>query len=186
MRIASVEAIPAGSFCYVRVRRRRRHLGSRGVDVLRLAEGSGRDCALYRAASERCDAFDVEDHWNTLYRALCFRGMAVTGAIAPSTRHVGPQRQAFRGAGLAAPGWPGPAGSPRHEGSRRRAPIDDLVGAARRAVEVEGYGALKVLLFQNEHHLMRQAARIEDLVSRFAAVRETVGMAGRSGGGAAP
>ena len=53
--------------------------------------------------------------------------------------------------------------------------IDDLVAAARRAVEVEGYGALKVLLFQNEHHLMRQAGRIEDLVSRFAAVREIVG-----------
>ena len=27
------------------------------------------------------DAFDVEHHWNMAYRALCFRGMAVTGAI---------------------------------------------------------------------------------------------------------
>lgn len=53
--------------------------------------------------------------------------------------------------------------------------IDELVAAARRAVDDEGYGALKILLFRTEHHVMRQAARLEDLVTRFAAVRETVG-----------
>jgi galactonate dehydratase len=42
-------------------------------------------------------------------------------------------------------------------------------------VEDEGYSALKVLLFQREHHTMRQAQRIDDLVARFAAIRETVG-----------
>jgi galactonate dehydratase len=54
-------------------------------------------------------------------------------------------------------------------------PTDQLVDAARLAVEQEGYSALKILLFQSEHHLMRQAARIDDLVARFAAIRETVG-----------
>ena len=49
------------------------------------------------------------------------------------------------------------------------------VRAARRAVDDEGYTALKILLFQHDHHLMRQAARIDDLVARFAAIRETVG-----------
>src|SRR5208283_3469021 len=53
--------------------------------------------------------------------------------------------------------------------------VEELVASARHAVEVEGYGALKILLFQNEHHQMSQAARIDDLVARFAAVRETVG-----------
>jgi galactonate dehydratase len=43
------------------------------------------------------------------------------------------------------------------------------------AVEVEGYTAIKVLLFQHEHHGMRQAEVINDLVARFAAIRETVG-----------
>lgn len=39
----------------------------------------------------------------------------------------------------------------------------------------EGYSALKVLLFQHDHHRDRHAARIGDMVARFAAVRETVG-----------
>ena len=52
---------------------------------------------------------------------------------------------------------------------------DQVVEAARRAVSDEGYTALKIILFQEEHHLMRQAARIDDLVTRFAAIRETVG-----------
>jgi galactonate dehydratase len=54
-------------------------------------------------------------------------------------------------------------------------PTEQVVEVARRCVEEDGYSALKILLFQPDHHLMRQAARINDLVARFAAVRETVG-----------
>ena len=53
--------------------------------------------------------------------------------------------------------------------------LEEIVEASRRAVEDDGYTALKIILFQNDHHAMRQAARIEDLVARFAAIRETVG-----------
>ena len=39
----------------------------------------------------------------------------------------------------------------------------------------DDYTALKIILFQHDHHPMRQASRIDDLVARFAAIRETVG-----------
>jgi len=53
--------------------------------------------------------------------------------------------------------------------------LEQVVENARRAVADEGYTALKILLFQRDHHVRRQASRIEDLVARFAAIRETVG-----------
>ena len=52
----------------------------------------------------------------------------------------------------------------------------DFVDGARRAAYA-GYGALKVLLLGGDHHRMRQAARIADLVERFAAIKEVTGWA---------
>ena len=122
------------------------------------------------------DAFDVEHHWNALYRALCFRGMAVTGAISAVDQALWD----LKGKHFEVPVWQLLGGRARRAVRAMKVLVDEhstdeLVEAARRAVEDEGYGALKVLLFQNEHHTMRQAARIDDLVGRFAAVRETVG-----------
>ncbi len=57
----------------------------------------------------------------------------------------------------------------------RTGTLDEVVEGSRAAVEDEGYTAIKVLLFQHEHHGMRQAEVINDLVARFAAIRETVG-----------
>ena len=122
------------------------------------------------------DAFDVEHHWLALYRALSFRGMAVTECHQRRRPGpLGPEGQTLRGSSLAATGWSGSAGGSCDEGARGTGQPRQLVEEARHAVDDEGYGALKILLFQNEHHLMRQAARIDDLVARFAAVRETVG-----------
>ena len=53
--------------------------------------------------------------------------------------------------------------------------LDEVFAGSRQAVLEEGYTALKILLFQHDHHGLRQAARIADLVARFSAVRETVG-----------
>jgi galactonate dehydratase len=49
-----------------------------------------------------------------------------------------------------------------------------VVSAARAAV-AKGYTAIKVLLFQPEHHGMRHGARLQDLVERCAAIRAAVG-----------
>ena len=155
MRIASVEAIPAGS-CLLRAgRRRRRHLRRRRVDVLRLADRRGRD---RRGRSALTSAAATRSTWSTTGSRstgpCSFRGMAVTGGHQrrrPGA--VGPQGQALRGARLAAPGRPGPPGGPGDEGASSTG--IDRASSSRphaSAVEDEGYGALKILLFQDEHH----------------------------------
>jgi len=52
--------------------------------------------------------------------------------------------------------------------------IEEVADAAV-AAQQAGYTAVKVLLHQHEHHQMRHAERIADLVARFAAIRESVG-----------
>jgi galactonate dehydratase len=176
MRIASVEAIPAGSACYVRVVCED---GTSGV-------GESTFFAWPRAVAEIVsamgshlvgrDPFDVEHHWLMLYRALSFRGGAVTGAISALDQALWD----LKGKHFEVPVWQLLGGRARRAVRAMKVlveggPVGQLVESARAAVQDEGYGALKVLLFQDEHHLMRQAARLEDLVARFAAVRETVG-----------
>jgi galactonate dehydratase len=121
------------------------------------------------------DAFDIEHHWLTLYRALSFRGMAVTGAISAVDQALWD----LKGKYFEVPVWQLLGGKVRRAVRAMRvvegAATEELVRGAQRAVEEEGYTALKILLFHHDHHLMRQAARIEDLVARFAAIRETVG-----------
>jgi galactonate dehydratase len=176
MRIASVEAVPAGSVCYVRV------VAEDGTSGVGESTFFGWPSAVAEivpsigAYLEGRDAFDVEHHWNALYRALCFRGMAVTGAISAVDQALWD----LKGKHFEVPVWQLLGGRARRAVRAMKVLVDEhsteeLVASAHRAVVVEGYTALKILLFQNEHHLMRQAARIEDLVARFAAVRETVG-----------
>ena len=176
MRIASVEPIPAGSFCYVRVRA---DDGTEGVGESTFFGWPTAVAEIIPSIGEYLigrDAFDTEHHWNELYRALCFRGMAVSGAISAVDQALWDLKAKH----FEVPVWQLLGGRARRAVRAMKVLVDEhstdeLVEAARRVVEVEGYGALKVLLFQNEHHTMRQAARIDDLVARFAAVRETVG-----------
>jgi galactonate dehydratase len=176
MRIATVEAIPAGSSCYVRV------VGDDGTTGVGESTFFGWPTAVAEIvgsigdALKGAEAFDVEHHWNMAYRGLCFRGMAVTGAISAVDQALWDLKAKH----FEVPVWQLLGGRARHAVRAMRVlieehSIEELVASARHAVEVEGYGALKILLFQNEHHTMKQAARIADLVARFAAVRETVG-----------
>ena len=176
MRIASVEALPAGSSCYVRV------VGDDGTTGVGESTFFGWPNAVAEivgsigASLQGTDAFDVEHHWNMAYRGLCFRGMAVTGAISAVDQALWDLKAKH----FEVPVWQLLGGRTRRAVRAMKVLVDErsteeLVAAAHRAVEAEGYSALKILLFQNEHHAMRQAARIEDLVARFSAVRETVG-----------
>ncbi len=176
MRIASVEAIPAGSFCYVRVTAED---GSTGVGESTFFGWPTAVAEIVRSLGTAligAEAFDVEHHWNSAYRALSFRGMAVTGAISAVDQALWDLKAKH----FEVPVWQLLGGRARRAVRAMKVLVDEhsteeLVASARRAVDDEGYGALKILLFQNEHHQMRQAARIDDLVARFAAVRETVG-----------
>jgi galactonate dehydratase len=175
VRIDSVEAIPAGSACYVRVVA---DDGTHGVGESTFFGWPTAVAEIVRSFEPYLvgrDALDVEHHWLALYRALCFRGMAVTGALSAVDQALWD----LKGKHFDAPVWQLLGGRARRAVRAMRVvdtgTADEVVAAARRAVEVEGYTALKILLFQNDHHVQRQAARIADLVSRFAAIRETVG-----------
>jgi hypothetical protein len=79
--IETVEAIPAGSACYVRVTA---DDGTTGVGESTFFGWPTAVAEIVRSFGDYLkgrDALDVEHHWLALYRAFSFRGMAVTGAI---------------------------------------------------------------------------------------------------------
>jgi galactonate dehydratase len=175
MRIASVEAIAAGTSCYARVTTED---GVSGVGESTFFGWPTAVAEIIRSFGpflQGKDPIDVEHHWLSLYRSLSFRGMAISAAISAVDQALWD----LRGQHFGVPVWQLLGGRVRR-GVRAMLVLptgtaDEVVKAARGAVEDEGYTALKILLFQNEHHQMRQAERIGDLVERFAAIREAVG-----------
>lgn len=175
MRIEKVEAIPAGRACYVRVYA---DDGTHGV-------GESTFFGWPTAVAEIVNSFgsflvgrdpsDVEHLWLALYRALSFRGMAISGALSAIDQALWD----LKGKRFEVPVWQLLGGRARKAVRAMRVvdpgTLDEVVAASRRAVEDDGYTALKIILFQHEHHGLRQAERIEELVGRFAAIRETVG-----------
>jgi galactonate dehydratase len=120
------------------------------------------------------DPMRTEYHWLRLYRSNSMRGMGITGAISAIDQALWD----IRGKHFEAPVWQLLGGKVR---DRVRAmlvlnygTLDAVLAEAKAGVEA-GYTAVKVLLFQKEHHLMRHGARLKDLVERLAALRETVG-----------
>jgi galactonate dehydratase len=175
MRIESVEAIPSGGSCYVRVTA---DDGTHGVGESTFFGWPTAVAEIVRSFGARLqgqDPLDVEHHWLALYRPFSFRGMAVTSAIAAIDQALWD----LRGKHYEAPVWELLGGRARRAVRAMRVvdtgTLEEVVEAARRAVADDGYSALKILLFQHDHHGTRHAARLENLVARFAAVRETVG-----------
>jgi galactonate dehydratase len=175
LRIESVEALPAGGACYVRVRAEN---GTHGVGEATYFAWPTAVAEIVRGFAPYLlgkDALDVEHHWLALYRATSFRGMAVTGAISAIDQALWD----LKGKHFETPVWELLGGRARTAVRAMRVvdtgSLEEVVAASRRAVNEEGYTALKILLFQNDHHGSRQAAKIADLVARFEAVRETVG-----------
>jgi galactonate dehydratase len=174
MRIAQVETLVAGTSVFVRLTS---ESGLRGVgestafafplavvEVVKALESS-----LIGA-----DAFDVEAQWLRMYRALGWRGITLGGAISAIDQALWDLRGRF----WEAPVWQLLGGRSRR-GVRamkvlRTGTVDEVVGAAVEAQD-EGYTAIKVLLFQHEHHGQRHAERIADMVERVAAIRDAVG-----------
>ncbi len=175
MRIESVEALPAGTACYVRVRTDDGTVGVGESTFFGWPTAVAEIVHSFGSALEGLDPLDVEHHWLALYRALSFRGMAVTGAISALDQALWD----IRGKHFGAPVWQLLGGRARRAVRAMKVvemgTCDEVAAAAARAVKEEGYSALKIMLFQHDHHGMRQAARLEDLVARFAAVRESVG-----------
>lgn len=120
------------------------------------------------------DGLDVEAHWLRMYRALGWRGITLGGAISAIDQALWD----LRGKRYEEPVWQLLGGRSR-TGVRAMKVImtgtTDEVVAEALAAQSAGFTAIKVLLHQHEHHLMRHAERIQDLVDRVGAVRDAVG-----------
>ncbi len=120
------------------------------------------------------DPLEVEKHWLMMYRACGWRGLTLGGAISAIDQALWD----IRGHYYEEPVWQLLGGRSR-TGVRAMKVItpgttEEVVARSVQAQET-GYTAIKVLLYQHEHHLMRHAEKIEDLVDRFGAIRSAVG-----------
>jgi galactonate dehydratase len=173
-RIAKVEVFAAGMSCFVRLTTED---GIQGV-------GESTAFAYPNAVAEvirnfepfliGADAHDVEQNWLKMYRALGWRGLMLGGAISAIDQAMwdirarvfetpvwhllgGRSRKAVRGMKVI---W----------GVTKEELINDSLKAQK-----EGYTAIKIILHQHDHHLMRHAEKIADLVDRMASLRDAVG-----------
>ena len=173
-RIAKVEVFAAGMSCFVRLTTED---GIQGV-------GESTAFAYPNAVAEvirnfepfliGADAHDVEQNWLKMYRALGWRGLMLGGAISAIDQAMwdirarvfetpvwhllgGRSRKAVRGMKVV---W----------GNTKEDLLRDSLMAQK-----EGYTAIKIILHQHDHHLMRHAEKIADLVDRMASLRDAVG-----------
>lgn len=174
LRIARVETLVAANSVFVRLTT---ESGLRGV-------GESTAFAFPLAVVEvvkalepyliGADALDVEANWLRMYRAFGWRGITLGGALSAIDQAMWD----LRGRLWEEPVWQLLGGRSR-KGVRAMlvlptGPTDEVVAAAGRAQDA-GYTAIKVLLFQHEHHVQRHAERIADMVERTAAIRDAVG-----------
>jgi galactonate dehydratase len=120
------------------------------------------------------DPFRIEYHNLSLYRAFSMRGMAIGGALSAIDQALWD----IKGKHYQAPVWDLLGGRVR---DKVRAMLvipygtaEEVAAACKKAVG-EGYTALKVMVYQPEHHLMAFGAKVKDMVERMALIRETVG-----------
>lgn len=174
MLIEAVEVFPAEGALYVRITT---DDGTSGVGESTYFVWPAAAAVIAESFGPRLqgsDPFDTERLWLEMYRAASFRGMAVVGAISA----IDTALWDIKAKALGVPLWQLLGGRVR-KGVRamRVLPTGALeeVNAAAVAAVGEGYSAVKVLLFQPEHHEMRLARRLDDLVERMASLRETLG-----------
>lgn len=174
MQIEDVETFVAHNWLIVRIRT---DTGLEGVGESTFFGWPHASEVIVQSFARRLlgqDPLRVEHHWLDLYRSVSMRGMAIGGALSAIDQALWD----IRGKHFGAPVWQLLGGRVR---DRVRAmlvlpygTIDEVAGAAAAAVH-DGYTAVKVLLFQPEHHAMNYTQRFGDLLARADAVREATG-----------
>jgi galactonate dehydratase len=173
-RIAKVEVFAAGISCFVRLTTED---GIQGV-------GESTAFAYPNAVAEvirnfepfliGADAHDVEQNWLKMYRALGWRGLMLGGAISAIDQAMWD----IRGRIFETPVWHLLGGRSRKAVRGMKVVFgnskEDLIADSLKA-QKEGYTAIKIILHQHDHHQMRHAQKIADLVDRMASLREAVG-----------
>lgn len=173
-RIAKVEIFVAGLSCFVRLTTED---GVQGV-------GESTAFAYPNAVAEiirnfepfliGADAHDVEANWLKMYRALGWRGLMLGGAISAIDQACWDIRARI----FETPVWHLLGGRSRKAVRGMKVVFggtkEDLVANSLQA-QKEGYTAIKVILHEHDHHQMRHAQKIADLVDRMGSLREAVG-----------
>jgi len=174
MKIDSVETFIAHNWMFVRIRTDTGIEGIGESTFFAFPEAAAAVVARFAPKLRGRDPMRAEFIFLELYRSVSMRGMAIGGALSAIDQALWD----IKGKHFQAPVWQLLGGRVR---DRVRAmlvidygTVDQVVASCRDAV-ARGYTALKVLLFQEEHHRMRHGARLQDLVERTAAIREAVG-----------
>lgn len=174
MRIESVETFIAHSWMLVRIRT---ECGIEGVGestFFAFPEAAAAVVQAYRRRLIGSDPRRVEQLWLELYRSVSMRGMAIGGAISAIDQALWD----IKGKKLGVPVFE-LLGGPVRDKIRAMLVLnygtrEEVVAGAQAAVR-DGYTALKVMLFQPEHHGMRHGSRVADLVQRMADLRDALG-----------
>lgn len=174
MKIETIETFVCHNFMFVRITT---DTGLQGVGESTFFSYQEAAASIARSLGDQLigeDPLRVEHHWLRLYRTNSMRGMGIGAAISA----IDIALWDIRGKHLQAPVWQLLGGQVRN---RVRAmfvldygTLDAVLAQARSAV-AQGYTALKVLLFERDHHLLPHAEKLKVLVERMAALRDTVG-----------
>jgi galactonate dehydratase len=173
-RIAKVETFVAGMSCFVRLTTEDGIQGVGESTAFAFPKNFAEVIKSYEGFLIGANAHDVEANWLKMYRALGWRGLTMGGAISAIDQACWD----IRGRTYETPVW-------NLLGGRSRKAVrgmkvvwgltkEDLIKDSL-AAQKEGYTAIKVILHQHEHHGMRHAEKIEDLVTRMAELRAAVG-----------
>ena len=173
-RIAKVETFVAGMSCFVRLTTEDGIQGVGESTAFAFPKNVAEVIKSYEGFLIGANAHDVEANWLKMYRALGWRGLTMGGAISAIDQACGD----IRGRTYETPVWNLLGGRSRKAvrgmkvvwGQTKEDLIKDSLAAQK-----EGYTAIKVILHQHEHHGMRHAQKIEDLVNRMAELRAAVG-----------
>lgn len=173
-RIAKVETFVAGMSCFVRLTTEDGIQGVGESTAFAFPKNVAEVIKSYEGFLIGANAYDVEANWLKMYRALGWRGLTMGGAISAIDQACWD----IKGRSYETPVWNLLGGRSRKAvrgmkvvwGQTKEALINDSLAAQK-----EGYTAIKVILHQHEHHGMRHAQKIEDLVNRMAELRDAVG-----------
>ena len=173
-RIAKVETFVAGMSCFVRLTTEDGIQGVGESTAFAFPKNVAEVIKSYEGFLIGANAHDVEANWLKMYRALGWRGLTMGGAISAIDQACWD----IRGRTYETPVWNLLGGRSRKAvrgmkvvwGLTKEALINDSLAAQR-----DVYTAIKVILHQHEHHGMRHAQKIEDLVNRMAELRDAVG-----------
>ena len=174
MRIEAIETILAHNWSFVRV-----HTDS---GISGIGEGTfwGYPAATHSVIEVLKkyligqDPLRIEHHWQNLYRAHCFRGAAVSSALAA----IDIALWDIAGKHYGAPVYQLLGGMVRDKvrlyAMTGGGSVEEIVEKANAYVD-EGYSAIKINPIPLDHHLMGHSELIKETVARVAAVRDAVG-----------